>query len=259
MGDRLKILVVDDDRRMVRTTCDILRVKGHEAVPAYSGDEAVNMAGSIEPDCVLMDLRMPGMDGMETLQLMKQTAPAIPVVLMSANATEEQEQEAKRLGALAVLAKPIDVQAMLSFLAVLEKGETILVVDDDPAYCRTLKDTLESRGFEVQTETDPARVLERMEQIDSLTVLLDLKLGNVNGVDVLRDIRKKYPAKPVVLITRLRDLMSESVERAMRIGAFTTLYKPLELDKLMDIIAQISRRRLQIALSEPHVEEHSKD
>ena len=66
MKEKLRILVVDDDRRMVRTICDILKVKGYEPIEAYSGEEAVVKAKEESPDCVLMDLKMPGIKSRET-------------------------------------------------------------------------------------------------------------------------------------------------------------------------------------------------
>ena len=115
----MNVLVVDDDRRMVKTTCDILRVKGYHALPAHSGEEAVESVRGETLDCVLMDINMPGIDGVEALKRMKGMAPNLPVVLMSANASFEQTEEASRMGALAVLTKPLDIREILCFLACL--------------------------------------------------------------------------------------------------------------------------------------------
>ena len=123
MSEKLKILVVDDDRRMVKTICDILRVKGYEALPAYSGEEAVQLVPEEAFDCVLMDIKMPGIDGVEALKMIKGVAPDTPVVLMSAYATKEQAEEAKLHGAAMVLTKPIDFPQVLSFLSLLGKAE----------------------------------------------------------------------------------------------------------------------------------------
>lgn len=116
MGE-LKVLVVDDNRHMVKTLCDILEVKGYEALPAYSGEEAVAKAMEDGPDCVLMDLRMPGIDGVKTLEMIREVDPTLPVLLISAFATEEQVEEAQRHGVSAVLSKPLDIQVVFCFLS----------------------------------------------------------------------------------------------------------------------------------------------
>lgn len=251
MTGKQKVLVVDDDRRMVKTICDILRVKGHDPHTAYSGEEAVAKVQVESFDCVLMDLKMPGIDGVEALRMIKEAAPGLPVVLMSAYATENQTEEASRHGAFGFLTKPIDVQMVLSFLALLRKEESILIVDDDPLFCRTLKDILQARGYRVEAEPDPGSVIGHLEENYELLVVLDLKLGRGDGVDVLKEIRGKYPTKPVVLVTGYHGESSASIEKGMRIGAYTCLYKPLEVEKLVEIIEEISRRKLRALLGEP--------
>lgn len=251
MSEKLKVLVVDDDRRMVKTIRDILMVKGYESVPAYSGEEAVEKVKDEAFDCVLMDIMMPGINGVEALHMIKETAPDLPVLMMSAYATEEQEEESKKLGAYSVLPKPLDIEALLSFFSLLRKEESVLVVDDDPVFCKTLKDILQARGYRVKTEGDAGKVLGHMEQNHKLMVLLDLKLGNAEGVNVLKEIREKYPTKPVVLATGYRDEMGGAIEKGMEIGAYSCLYKPFETEELLRIIEEISRKKLLAALGEP--------
>lgn len=248
MSDQLKVLVVDDDRRMVKTICDILRVKGYEAVPAYSGEEAVEKVKEELPACVLMDIKMPGIDGVEALKMLRDAVPNIPVLLMSAHSTGDQDEEAKRQGAYAVLTKPIDVEGILSFLSLLKKEESVLVVDDDLRFSKTLKDILQARGYEVETEADSGKVLGRMERDYKLVVLLDLKPGDAKGTEVLREIREKYPTKPVVMITSYREGMGEAIEKGFQIGAYTFMYKPLETEHLIGIIEEIRQMKILAAL-----------
>lgn len=251
MGEKIKVLVVDDDRRMTKTLCDILKVKGHEAIEAYSGEEAVEKVKSDHPDCVLMDIKMPGINGVEALKIIKTISPDLPVVLMSAYATEEMTEEAKKLGAHSVLNKPVDLQMVLLFLSLLVKEESILIVDDDPVFCKTLKDIFQLRGFRAETEIDPDKVLGHMENDYKLAVVLDLKLGNANGLDVLEEIRAKYPSKPVVLVTGYGEEMADSIEKGCRIGAYTCLYKPIEIDTLIKTVEEIKRKKLGAVLGEP--------
>lgn len=131
MDEKLKVLVVDDDQRMVKTISDILRIKGYEVEQAYCGEEAVEMVKSGAPRCVLMDVKMPGINGVAALKMMKCLAPDLPVLLMSAYATGEQAEEAIRLGALTILTKPVDIQLLLSFLSTPRKDESVPIVDDD--------------------------------------------------------------------------------------------------------------------------------
>lgn len=248
MDDQLKVMVVDDDQRMVKTICDILSIKGYEWIAAYSGEEALQKLKTDNPGCVVMDVKMPGIDGVEALQAMKEINPALPIILMSAYASNEQEAEAELRGAYAVLPKPIDIQGLLSFLSLLRKEDTILIVDDDHLFCDTLKDLLQVRGYRVRTDLDGAGVLEQMEKEYVLSVVLDIKLGDEDGLDVLRKIREKYPTKPVVLVTGYREEAGNAVEKGLRVGAYTCLYKPFATEELIRIIREIDRMKLQAAL-----------
>jgi DNA-binding NtrC family response regulator len=242
----MKILVVDDDQRIVKTTCDILKIKGHEPIGAYSGEEGVEKVRSDPPDCVLMDIKMPGINGVEALKRMKEIVPSLPIVLVSAYATDDLMEEAQRAGAYAILSKPLNFPMILSFLSLLRKEESILVVDDDPGFCKTLKDILTLRGFQVETESESQSVLGHLENNYKLAiVLLDLKLGAVNGVEVLKEVRARYPTKPVLLMTGYRQEMGDSIEQAHKIGAYTCLYKPFEMDELFQMIEEIRIKKLQ--------------
>ncbi len=248
MERTMKILVVDDDQRMVKTTCDILRIKGFEPMSAFSGEEALEKTDSEKPDCVLMDIKMSGMSGVEALKQMRAKHPSLPVILASAYATEEVVEEAKRNGAYAVLTKPINFQMILAFLHLLHEDESVLVVDDDPNFCQTLKQVLTLRGYRVETESEPAKVLEHMENEYKLVVLLNTKLGGVDGTAVLRNIRERFPTKPVILVTGYREEMASSIEKGLSIGAYACLYKPLETDALIAMIEDIRSKKYQAIL-----------
>ncbi len=247
----MKILIVDDDRRIVKTTCDILKIKGYEVVVAYSGEEGVEKARSHAPDCVLMDIKMPGISGVEALKQMKQFAPALPVILISAYAGEEIMEGAKRAGAHAVLSKPINFEMILSFLSLLSREEGIMIVDDDSSFLKTLGEVLILRGYRVKTVSEPGDVMGKLEEDYNLVVLLDLKLGSVSGVDVLKKIRARHPTKPVIMVTAYRQEMQETIEQGLRIGAYTCLYKPFEIDALIGLIEEIRLAKLRNMLLTP--------
>jgi len=247
----MKILVVDDDRRIVKTTCDILKIKSHEPIPAYAGEEGIEKVRNSPPDCVLMDIKMPGLNGVEALKRIHEIVPALPIILVSAYATNDLMEEAKNAGAYAILSKPLNFPIILSFLSLLDSEESILVVDDDLAFCKTLKDILTLRGFQVETESEPQCVLRHIENNHKLAiVLLDLKLGVVNGVDVLKAIQSKYPGKPVLMMTGCRQEMGSSIEQAYKAGVYTCLYKPFELDDLFRLIEEIRIVKLKNLLAE---------
>ena len=96
---RAAILVVDDSPIDQRVAGDILREAGYEVRIAQSGDAALEVVEGHAPDIVLTDLRMPGMDGLELVREMRESHPAVPVILMTAHGSEETAVQALRAGA----------------------------------------------------------------------------------------------------------------------------------------------------------------
>ena len=108
-----RALVVDDDRMLAQTLGEILELEGWTVSVANSGTEAVNIAARESFDVVLMDIKMPGMDGVDAFKAMKATHPKIRVVLMTAYTAEDRIGEAEREGVVRVLSKPVDVATLL--------------------------------------------------------------------------------------------------------------------------------------------------
>lgn len=101
------VLVVDDDNLFVQVVCRALQLDGITAVPASNGEDALAKVKQSRPDLILLDLMMPGLDGLtvlRTLRLEKETAD-IPVIIFSVTTTENVMEKATALGANAVLLK----------------------------------------------------------------------------------------------------------------------------------------------------------
>jgi two-component system, NtrC family, response regulator HydG len=248
LNSKYRILIVDDDQRMTRTLTDILNLAGYEAVEASSGPQALELVRSQAFDCVLTDVRMPDMDGVEFHHQLRQSQPGLPVVLMTAYAADEIIRKGLDEGVVGVLDKPLDISHLLSFFISLVKNRTVAIVDDDPAFCKTLGDILTQRGFNVIQVTDPHADVELMAA-ESQVILLDMKLNNINGLDVLKNIRMRYPSLPVVLVTSYRQEMAETIRAALEINAHACLYKPLVIPELLDRLAQLQLTRLRGVLN----------
>jgi len=111
-----KILVVDDDSGMTETLSDIFIEMGHDVTVANSGYEAVRLVKERHFDFALIDIKMPGMNGVDTFKEIKKIEPSIKVVMMTAFALDELIDDARRLGALDVLSKPLQMDKLDSFL-----------------------------------------------------------------------------------------------------------------------------------------------
>jgi len=106
----------------------------------------------------------------------------------------------------------------------------LLVVDDEPEICDFLKSFFEDRDFDVQTALSGERALELVETFKPQVMLLDIKMGSVDGISVLRKVKEKNPKTKVIMVTALET--TEKIEEAMRLGADNYITKPLSLEYL---------------------------
>ncbi|HKJ02745.1 MAG TPA: response regulator [Longimicrobiales bacterium] len=110
----LKVLLVDDEEEYIRTIAERMDMRDLGSSVALSGDQALGMVERDVPDVMVLDLRMPGLDGLEVLSRVKAAYPGVEVVIMTGHGTDEDEEEARRLGACAYLRKPVDFDDLMS-------------------------------------------------------------------------------------------------------------------------------------------------
>jgi CheY-like chemotaxis protein len=110
---------VDDDAAITATFENILGGEGYDVATATDGDRAIELAARERFDVVLLDLVMPGIDGLDALRRLRGAAPRARIIILSAYIEPDREAEAFRLGAEAVLSKPPDLNKLLRFLGEL--------------------------------------------------------------------------------------------------------------------------------------------
>ena len=111
-----RILIIDDDDQLRRSFERLLNDEGYEVIVAPSGEAGIKRVGVRQPDLVILDMRLPGMTGLETLQNIRQIEPRLPVIIMTAFGTTESAIEATKMGAFDYVLKPFDIPEMLSVI-----------------------------------------------------------------------------------------------------------------------------------------------
>src|SRR5438309_3040256 len=114
MPEDLVVSIVDDDISVRRSTRRLLRSSGFRAEAFASAEEFLDSKSAGETACLILDLRMPGMNGLELQRRLSQNGDRIPIIFLSAHASEEDELSALRAGAVQFLRKPISKEALLS-------------------------------------------------------------------------------------------------------------------------------------------------
>ena len=116
------ILVVDDDERVRSLLSEALEEKGRRVLTAASGSEALRVVTSTHVNLVLLDLAMPGMDGVETFRQMRRTHPDLPVVIITAYPDSDLMARAMEIGPFTILQKPVDLHQLRKIAELIAGG-----------------------------------------------------------------------------------------------------------------------------------------
>jgi CheY-like chemotaxis protein len=252
-GHMNTLLVIDDDRLNCDMFAAVFSRQGYHVVAATSGQEGLALFRQRRPRVTLLDLRMPGMDGLTVLKEIRAHDPAAGVIILGGGATEDQENQARELRVTDFFRKGLSLDMLIGVVDqvarqdVREKvgsellsaecpplNETIMVVDDDPLVRDLLVRFLSLRGYHVLTAKEGADALALAAECKPDLILLDLVMPGMGGLEVLRSLREKEYAGGVILLTsnHRENLLAE----AWAMGPQEVLGKPVDLERLLTAV-----------------------
>jgi CheY-like chemotaxis protein len=225
------VLVIDDDPNSRDLLQRMLEAEGYAVATASSGEEGLDLARSLRPSLITLDVLMPGMDGWAVLRQLKADSDLqhTPVIMVSV--TSEMDM-AYTLGAVEHLTKPVDRDALRRLVgqyAAPIGGGHALVVDDDDSIRSLFRRTLKADGWSVAEATNGAEALDRVAEQRPRIILLDLMMPVMDGFDFLLRYRslEGCASTPIIVITA-KDLGEEDrrrlaggVERVIEKGGVT--------------------------------------
>jgi DNA-binding NtrC family response regulator len=139
-----KVLLVDDEEEFTRTLAERMQARGLEVDVSGDGADAVRRAQGATYDAVILDLAMPGLDGIATLKLLLAQNPDLQVMLLTGHATLEKGVEAVKSGAIEFLEKPVDLDLLLGKIQeARQKGQKLR----EKRIAESLDDILRSKGW----------------------------------------------------------------------------------------------------------------
>jgi CheY-like chemotaxis protein len=233
-----RILVVEDNETSMKLFRDVLQAKGYSTLEATTGEEAVELARTLDPVLVLMDVQLPGIDGIEALAQLRgdERTSAIPVVALTAQAMRGDSEHFLDIGFDGYLSKPVDVaqlmQVVESSVVASDRAGKVLVVDDGPENVRLLEAVLVPRGYEVVTATDGAAALDLAGTEDPDLILLDAIMPRLDGYAVCRSLRAN-DATAVIPVIMVTSSVGQERSKAIDAGADDFIPKPFNHDELL--------------------------
>lgn len=247
------LLVIDDDR----LNCDMLHSvftrQGYQVVTATSGQEGLELFHKRIPRVTLLDLRMPGMDGLAVLKEIRAHDPAAGVIILGGGATEDQENQARELRVSDFFRKGLSLDMLIGVVNQLAQqggrekpgqgttrqghpalNETILIVDDDVLVRDLLARFLELRGYHVRSAKNGSEALSMVTESKPDVMVLDLVMPGMNGVEVLQSLRETEYTGGIILLTGNHN--DELLEKAWAMGPQEALGKPVDLERLLTAV-----------------------
>ena len=239
---KTNILVVDDLRSIRLTLGGILEDNGYQVVTVEDGYQAIEAAGKTHFDAVFMDIKMPGINGVQTFREVKKIDPEATVIMMTAYSVEDLVKEALDEGAYAIVYKPFDIDRIIAIIEKsLRKKILILVVDDQFSDRETLKQILEDKGYRVATARDGAEAIEMVKSRHYDIIFLEVRLPDMDGVETFEQVKKIDSRATVIMMTGYTE--DNLVKRAISAGAYTCIHKPFDIEKVIALVENLAKER----------------
>jgi len=240
-----QLLVVDDEQDTCANLADIFTDLGYQVDVAYDGFSALERVKQKTYDIALLDLKMPGMDGLELFKRIKEISHGTVAIVVTAYATSETARKILDAGASRIMPKPVDFAALLLQVNEALDQPLVLVVDDDHDLCHTLWDLFREHGLRAHIAHDVEVANERLRTHGFNVVLIDYRLPKGTGVDVLRSVREHNPQARTILITGHRNEAELAVKQALDQGADAVCYKPFNVPELLELTSRLAHKDVQ--------------
>ena len=231
-----RILIVDDEPDTCANLSDILTDLGYQVDTANDGFAALELVKKNPYDIALLDLRMPGMDGLELYRRIREISAGTVAIVVTAYASSDTAKSARSAGAWQVLPKPVNIGNLLGLVSEALDTPLILIVDDDRDLCENLWDLMREKGYRVHVAHDVPEAERAIQQHAFQVVLVDMKLPSGDGGQVLRLLRQRDQSARTLIITGFASEMEKRVAEAMAAGANAVCYKPFDVEKLLTTV-----------------------
>lgn len=216
-------------------------MKGFDVATAADGESAVDLAQAFQPHLLILDIRLPGMDGVETFTAIRQHLPTVPALFMTAYAASGRARAANDLGALSVFSKPLNIACLVDTACSNTGPAPVLVVDDDQPLLKSLSRALTSTGLSVATATTFQEAAQLIRQRPDRIVIADVFLHDGFGYELLEVMANPTNKHPIVLVTGQNEWLSQPPPPHLAAAHLSCLPKPLDVDCLVDRIKVLQR------------------
>lgn len=241
------ILIVEDDAVFARILTDQVRAKGFKVIFAPSGEEALQVAETYSPDAVILDIKLPGIDGWEVLRKLKENTKTrhIPVHMMSG---EGDTLFAQKQGAVGFINKPTTKEkldrALLNLEEVIEKKiKDLLVIEDDDYLRKSIIELLKAEDVTAYEANTGSQALAIIRNTNIDCIVLDLTLPDMSGFDLLNVLKKEVDLHiPPIIVYTGKELSKEEEKTIMQFAESIIIKGVKSEERLIDETALFLHR-----------------
>lgn len=259
--DKIKILVIDDDRIILRTMSNILEEEGYTVETATSGEEGIKKARESMYDLIFMDLNMPDKHGLEVMKEIRAIDQESCISIITGYGTVDSAITAMKLNAADYILKPIDPDQILQSIKMVMKRKElekeimkripkpkVLLVSTNEDTLVKIKEKLLEENIQVLTSNSHYDTLSQVKKDMTInTIICDLGKKEIDGIELLRDLKGISPEISFIPLTAMPDI-GESI-LLMKEGARDYLVKPVKSEDLLSTLKQAWQSQSQTYLN----------
>ena len=236
---KLNVLLVEDDADFAESLAEILEAEGCQVMVAGSAEEAMKRFPDAEFDLSFVDVRLPGMNGVDYLSQVHEQRPGAKIVMMTAFTAEKLLSRAMDEGALSVLQKPFEVEQLVGLLQAACKTPVVLVADDNADFVESMRDLLANAGYSVEVAGTGQEAVDRVVAGGVDVMLLDLRMPLLSGLEVYRRLKRKKRSVPTLVVTGYAKEEAVQLEKLKRRAVRQYLEKPVQPADLIAAIESV--------------------
>jgi len=233
--DKLSIFIVDDDTDFAESLAEVIEMRGYDVQIANDGEEAVERFRKNSFDLVFMDVKLPGIDGVEAFSRIRAQQSDAKVIMMTGFKVEQRIKEALQNGAWTVLSKPLDIDYVLQVIERLDLGG-VLIAEDDADFRATIEEILTEKGYSVILAQNGEEALARAKKNAPDVVILDLRLPLIHGIEVYLEMRRENINIPTIIITAYLEEEATAIKILREHKVDGILVKPFAPEDLLNLI-----------------------
>lgn len=232
----MRVFIIDDDRDHAESIADVLTMRGYETELAFSGEAGLARFRETDFDIVFMDVKLPGMNGVETFFEFRKIRPEVKVMLMTGFSLEQLIAQAVENGALGVLRKPFEIKDLLDVLNQVKPRGMVLVADDDPEFAASIEPILVQHGYRVKIVTSGREALEKAATDGVDCLILDLKMPVLSGLEVYVKLKEAGRSLPTIFVTGFPGERNIALAQLQQPVDQDVLMKPFDPADLLDAV-----------------------